>query len=252
MTDEDKGIGVEGTTDRYGKASFQLSDKTQRVDAIYVDPLHSGWPMHLAEVHVVPGGVEIAVAPIDLAVADPRGTVYVKPIAGSGKTVRVAVVDTGVGPHSALKIKRGLNTTAAESGRRFRDEDGHGSHVAGVIASAAAGWRRGEASAVELHAYRIFESGDPYASSFAIAAAIKDAAIQGCDLVNLRSATARRMTGSATRSSSRRRGAASASRPPATTARGRWTTRRATRRRWPSRRSASSAVGTQAPTWTGH
>lgn len=48
MTDEDKGIGVEGTTDRYGKASFQLSDKTQRVDAIYVDPLHSGWPMHLA------------------------------------------------------------------------------------------------------------------------------------------------------------------------------------------------------------
>ena len=54
-----------------------------------------------------------------------------------------------------------------------------------MIASAAAGWRRREASAVELHAYRIFESGDPYASSFAIAAAIKDAANQGCDLVNL-------------------------------------------------------------------
>lgn len=185
MTDEDKGIGVEGTTDRYGKANFQLSDKTQRVDAIYVDPLHSGWPMRLAEVMVVPGGVEIAVVPIDLAVSDVRGTVYGKPVAGSGKTIRVAVIDTGVGPHSALKIKRGLNTTAAESGRRFRDEDGHGSHVAGVIASTAAGWRRGEASAVELHAYRIFESGDPYASSFAIAAAIKDAANQGCDLVNL-------------------------------------------------------------------
>ena len=185
MTDEDKGIGVEGTTNRYGKSSFVLSDKTKRVDAIYVDPLHSGWPMRLAEVLVVPGGVEIAVVPIDLTVADGRGTVYGKPAAGSGKTVRVAVVDTGVGPHSALKVKRGLNTTAAESGRRFRDEDGHGSHVAGVIASAAAGWRRGEASAVELHAYRIFESGDPYASSFAIAAAIKDAANQGCDLVNL-------------------------------------------------------------------
>jgi subtilisin len=87
--------------------------------------------------------------------------------------------------YPSLEVKRGLNTTAAESGRRFRDEDGHGSHVAGVIASAAASWRRGEASAVELHAYRIFESGDPYASSFAIAAAIKDAANQGCDLVNL-------------------------------------------------------------------
>lgn len=185
MTDEGKGIGMEGTTNRYGKASFVLSDKTRRVDAIYVDPLHSGWPMRLANVLVVPDGVEIAVVPIDLAAVDVRGTVYGKPAAGSGKTARVAVVDTGVGPHRALKVKRGLNTTAAESGQRFRDEDGHGSHVAGVIASAAAGWRRGEASAVELHAYRIFESGDPYASSFAIAAAIKDAANQGCDLVNL-------------------------------------------------------------------
>ncbi|MBK7614543.1 MAG: hypothetical protein IPJ08_08750 [Burkholderiales bacterium] len=75
MTDEDKGIGVEGTTNRYGKSSFVLSDKTKRVDAIYVDPLHSGWPMRLAEVLVVPGGVEIAVVPIDLTVADGRGTV---------------------------------------------------------------------------------------------------------------------------------------------------------------------------------
>jgi minor extracellular protease Epr len=185
MTDEDKNIGVEGTTNRYGQASFVLSDKTQRVDAIYVDPLHSGWPMRVGDVEVVPGGLQIAIVPVDLAIADARGTVYGKPAAGSGKSVRVAVVDTGVGPHRALKVKRGLNTTAAESGRRYRDEDGHGSHVAGVIASAAAGWRRGEASAVELHAYRIFESGDPYASSFAIAAAIKDAANQGCDLVNL-------------------------------------------------------------------
>lgn len=185
VTDEHKGIGVEATTNRYGKASLVLSNKTRRVDAVYVDPLHSGWPVRVAEVRWVPGGVELAVVPIDLAVADARGTVYGKSAAGAGKSVRVAVVDTGVGPHSALKIERGLNTTAAESGRRFRDEDGHGSHVAGVIASAAAAWRRGEASAVELHAYRIFESGDPYASSFAIATAIKDAANHGCDLVNL-------------------------------------------------------------------
>ena len=185
MTDEQKGIGLEARTNRYGKASFVVGDKTRRVDAVYVDPLHSGWPMRVASVRVVPGGMEIAVLPIDLAAADARGTVYGQPAPGAGSAVRVAVVDTGVGPHSALKVKRGLNTTTAESGQRFRDEDGHGSHVAGVIASAAAGWRRGEASAVELHAYRIFEAGDPYASSFAIATAIKDAANQGCDLVNL-------------------------------------------------------------------
>lgn len=184
MTNEAKGIGVEAKTNRYGKASVVFSDKTKRVDAVYVDPLHTGWPARVAAVQVAPGGVEIAVVPIDLAVADARGTVYGKP-AAAGKAIRVAVVDTGVGPHTGLKIKRGLNTTAAESRQRFRDEDGHGSHVAGVIACTAAGWRRGEASGAELHAYRIFESGDPYASSFAIAAAIKDAATQGCDLINL-------------------------------------------------------------------
>jgi minor extracellular protease Epr len=147
MTDEGKNIGVEGTTKRYGKATFLLSDRTKRVDAIYDDPLHSGWPMRVGDVEVMPSGFQIAVVPIDLAVADARGTVYGKPAVGCGKTVRVAVIDTGVGPHSALKIKRGLNTTAAESGRRFQDQDGHGSHAAGAIASAAAGWRRGEATA---------------------------------------------------------------------------------------------------------
>jgi minor extracellular protease Epr len=185
MTDEANGIGVEGTTDRYGRVSFVISDKAKRLDALYVDPLHSGWPLRVSDVVVVPQGVQIAVIPIDLGAVDARGITYGKPAAGAGKAVRVAVVDTGVGVHSALKVKRGLNTTAGEASTRYRDEDGHGSHVAGVLASTAAGWRRGEASAVELHAYRIFEAGDPYASSFAIAAAILDAANQGCDLVNL-------------------------------------------------------------------
>ncbi|WP_181179349.1 S8 family serine peptidase [Methylibium rhizosphaerae] len=110
--------------------------------------------------------------------------VYGKPGAGDGRGVRVGVVDTGVGPHPALKVEGGRNTTT-EAVQRFRDEDGHGSHVAGVIAASAAGWRRGEASAVKLRAYRIFEAGDPYASTFAIQAAIKQAALDGCDLINL-------------------------------------------------------------------
>jgi minor extracellular protease Epr len=57
--------------------------------------------------------------------------------------------------------------------------------VAGVIASTASGWQRGEASQVQLYAYRIFEDGVEEASTFAIAAAIKQAALDGCDLVNL-------------------------------------------------------------------
>lgn len=183
-TNEAKNIGLDGTTDRYGKVTFVLSEKTKRVDAVLIDPLHSGWPMCELRVKVEPG-TKIAVVPIDVAAADARGTVYGVPAATAGKSVKVAVLDTGVGPHNDLKFnKRGLNTTS-ESSLLLRDSQGHGSHVAGVIASSAAGWRRGEASAVELHAYRIFEEGDPYASNFAISAAIKHAADMGCDLINL-------------------------------------------------------------------
>jgi len=185
MMDEAKGIGLEATTDRYGRARIELSDKTQRVDAVYVDPLHGAWPVRVAAPGVSALGLEVAVPPLDANAADARGMVYGQPAADAGLAVRVAVVDTGVGPHAALRVARGLNTTVGESSRRWRDEEGHGSHVAGVFAAAASGWRRGQASAAELHAYRVFEAGDPYASSFAIAAAIKDAAVQGCDLVNL-------------------------------------------------------------------
>jgi minor extracellular protease Epr len=185
MVDEAKGIGIELFTDRFGRATFELSSKTTRLDAIYIDPLHGGWPIALSNVDIATPGMQIAVPEIDLSSADVRGLVYGKPAAGAGKGVKVGVVDTGVGPHAALKVAGGRNTTTNESVRRYRDEDGHGSHVAGVIAAAASGWRRGEASAVGLHSYKIFEARDPYASTFAIQAAIKQAAIDGCDLINL-------------------------------------------------------------------
>jgi minor extracellular protease Epr len=102
--------------------------------------------------------------------------------ARAGKGVTIAVIDTGVGRHGAVNVIGGRNTTT-ESRQRYSDWDGHGTHVAGVIASAAAGWRRDEAPGVSLRAYRIFEEGDDVASAFAISAAIKQAALDGCALI---------------------------------------------------------------------
>lgn len=45
--------------------------------------------------------------------------------------------------------------------------------LTGVVASAAAGWRLGEAKALELHARRTSNQATPTRRSFAIAAAIK-------------------------------------------------------------------------------
>jgi len=184
MVDEAKAIGVEGTTDRFGRVRFRLARRITRLDTVYVEPLHSGWPVAQEQVAVSAAGLDVEVPVIDLRQADARGLVHGKPAAGAGRHVAVAVVDTGVGKHTALKVAGGRNTTV-ESPLRISDWDGHGTHVAGVIASAAAGWRRGEASGVTLRAYRIFEEGDDEASTFAISAAIKQAALDGCDLINL-------------------------------------------------------------------
>jgi minor extracellular protease Epr len=126
----------------------------------------------------------VKVPSIDLDVPDARNKVYGKPKAAGGRKVRVGIIDTGVGKHAALAVEGGMNVTG-EPPARYTDEDGHGSHVAGVIASKAAGWRRGEAPRVALYAYRIFKTGSEFASTFDISTAIKQAAADGCDLVNL-------------------------------------------------------------------
>jgi subtilisin len=184
MIEESRAIGLEATTDGRGRARFRLGPKIVRLQALHIDPLHGGWPVVLDDVAAGSPGVDVAVPPLDLRAADARGLVYGKPPARAGRGVAVAVVDTGVGRHAALSVAGGRNT-AAGSPRRIHDRDGHGTHVAGVIASTAAGWRRGEAAGVSLRAYRIFEDGADVASNFAISAAIRQAAFDGCDLVNL-------------------------------------------------------------------
>lgn len=184
MLDEQKGIGLAATTDRYGRAHFSFDDQPDVIEALYVDPLHGGWPVRMPTVAVTGKGFDARVPPVAADAADARGLVYGSPHAAAGAQVKVGVVDTGVGPHEALELHGGRNTTE-ETPRRWRDWDGHGTHVAGVIAANAPGWRCGEASQVQLYAYRIFEDGVDEASTFAIAAAIKQAALDGCDLVNL-------------------------------------------------------------------
>ncbi len=53
----------------------------------------------------------------------------------TGKGVSIAVIDTGIAEHSDLRVKGGISTLGEVHTENFRDDNGHGTHVAGIIAA---------------------------------------------------------------------------------------------------------------------
>jgi subtilisin family serine protease len=70
----------------------------------------------------------------------------------------VAIVDTGIGPHSDLNIAGGYNCSTSDR-TRWYDENGHGTHVAGTVGAKDNTWGVvGVAPGVRLWAVRILNS----------------------------------------------------------------------------------------------
>lgn len=52
----------------------------------------------------------------------------------TGKGVKIAIIDTGAGSHSDLAIAGGTNVISGSGTTSYTDDNGHGTHVAGIIA----------------------------------------------------------------------------------------------------------------------
>lgn len=101
----------------------------------------------------------------------------------TGQGVKVAVIDTGIATHPDLLITKGVSfTTYTDS---FEDDNGHGTHVAGIIAAGQnQNGLRGVAPDAELYAIKVLdEEGNGYHST--IIKGIEWAIEQNVDIINL-------------------------------------------------------------------
>lgn len=175
--------GDAGHTDHAGLVSLQVSGNAVERLYAYAPPGYwGGFRKGIA----VPGQITLPIEPVDLSYTDAVRRYYGTTNFDHSTGVTIGVIDTGVGPHRDLTIVSGRNTVTGEPSTDYEDPRGHGTHVAGLIASNGAppSGLRGIAPGIELHAFRVFPANGG-ATNYAVLKAMIFAAENRCDIINL-------------------------------------------------------------------
>jgi subtilisin len=187
FTDFANRIGAQGTTNAAGQVSLNLGASSKKIERLYVYARMSFWN-GLKMNFTLTTGTTIKLVPIDLGYQDSLRHFYGNAPLTSGTSLKVGVIDTGISPEPNLVIQGGFNAVTGENPNDFGDNgEGHGTHVAGIIAARGTppNGIRGLAPAVTLRSYRVFGKNKPGASNFDILKALDRAVSDGCDLVNM-------------------------------------------------------------------
>jgi len=179
--------GAAGVTDAAGQVSLALGGSPVTLDSLYIAPPERDHWGFYRTTHTVQNGDVIALASIAAPYDDCLRRACAPGLPTDGAGVRVAVIDTGVGPHPDLTVGGGANAVQGEARGDYEDNGvGHGTHVAGIIAGhAAAGAPLGAAPAASLWSGRVFGADGGDATNYSIMKAMILATEDDCDLLNL-------------------------------------------------------------------
>jgi subtilisin len=182
-----------GITGVGGECRIQVTASVKRFDRVALKPQRGYWSRGLNNVSIE----ERLDVPLQRLVTAPArydwGHKFAgmqDGLAGGGRGVRIGVIDTGISrDHEGLRPSGGYNCVEGEdTALWYRDDRGHGTHCAGIIAAIAAQANRlgvkGYAPRAEIRSYRVFTK-DTDAMTFDIVTAIKRATEDGCDILNM-------------------------------------------------------------------
>ena len=170
FTDFANRLGASGTTNAQGQVALKLGAASRKVERLYVYSPKSFWNGLKTNITLT-SGTTVNLVPIDLAYNDVLRHFYGNAALTAGKGVTVGVIDTGISPEPDLSISGGLNAVTGENPKDYGDNgEGHGTHVAGIIAARGTppAGIRGLAPGVTLRSYRVFGKNKPGASNFDI------------------------------------------------------------------------------------
>jgi len=172
--------GASGVTDASGTVVLKLSSNV--AERIYLYPGHSYWGQFKTDV-ALSSEMNLTLEPIAPGYQDALRFFYQtsawQPLP---RKIKIGIIDTGIGPHKDLSVLGGKNLVRGENENDYTDDEGHGTHVAGIIA--AAGELKGVAEGADIMSYRVFAKGQG-ASNFDIIKAIDQAIKDNCDLINM-------------------------------------------------------------------
>jgi subtilisin family serine protease len=172
-----------GKTGSDGSAQVRVFES--ELDHAIVSPVANYWS------RLVPGDAVGDKTAVSLSPLKPEAQtaqaelVGIRPgsMAASGSGVKVAVIDGGIAKHASLDVKGGFNCLDGQDSSKFRsDDDGHGTHCAGIIAGRRSDQGiNGIVPDAELYSLKVFPGGRVSDLLEAIQWAIDN----GIDVVNL-------------------------------------------------------------------